>query len=656
MISLRGVELRTLKRIADNLNLNTRALRVELEGIKNISTPAILHWDMNHFVVLKKVSRNKITIHDPAKGIINYSYKEFSKHFTGIVLELTPNISFTQKEEVKTIKLRNFFGKITGLKRTLVQIFFLSFLLQILSIVIPFYSQTVIDSVIISNDISFLNIITIGFLCVVVMQVITSSLRSFIILLLSSQLNFQMATNMFSRLLRLPLSFFEKRNMGDIVSRFGSLESIRNVISESVVQVIIDGFMAIVTLLVMFLYSPKLALVVTGISILFMLIRYLLTSVEKKNLEEQLVDKAKEQTTFMETVRAIQTIKSFGKEIDRLATWQNRFTNYINSSIQVGKIQITVANVKIFLFGAESILVIYFAAHEVIANEFTVGMLFAFLAFKAQFVERMNGFIDKIMEFRFLQLHLVRLSDLAFSDLEPNYYAKNEAPQQIDYAGELTMDDIKFRYSDYDPQILNNISIKVTPQKSTAIVGPSGAGKTTLLKLMSGLLVPTEGTISLDGKNIYDISLYEYRKHIAVVFQNDQLLSGTIWENICFGGDGRDMDWIMACAQTAAIHDDIMNMPMNYNTLVGELGASLSGGQQQRLFLARALYKKPKILFMDEATSHLDTTTESIVNSSIQKMNITRIIIAHRMETIKAADYVYHLDDNGIIDVSSDYQ
>ncbi len=639
-LSIEGCTLMDLMNFAERLQLSSRPLRIEMEVLPSLKAPCILHWDLNHFVVLKKVSGDMCFIHDPATGARKLPISEVAKHFTGIALELTPTNDFTLKEGQSRLGLSSFWSKITGLKRSLSLLFVFSILLQVFTLIAPYYMQLVIDDVILTRDTSLLLVLAIGFGMVLLFEIATNAARSFVLLHFGSQLSIQMAGNLFHHLIRLPLNYFEKRHMGDVVSRFGSLQQVRELLTTGVIETLIDGLMASAILVVILIYSPSLTVVVLVAVLAYALFRLAMYRSLRMVSEQEILAMAKEQSNFMETVRAMQTIKLFGSEAKREGLWQNHYINFTNKSINLGIFNISYQAVNRLLFGLENILVVYLAARLVIGGGFSTGMLFAFMAYKTQFMDRMARLIDKLIQFRMLSLHFERIGDIALTAKE-QVHPPQERQHQIE--GRIELKNISFSYSDVTRPVLQNINISIEPGESVALVGPSGCGKTTLMKIMLGLLQPASGSILIDNILLEQMGISNYRRQIAAVMQDDQLLSGSIKDNIAFFEDYINMELVEECAKMAAVHNDIMQMPMGYNSLIGDMGSALSGGQKQRILLARALYRQPRILFLDEATSHLDTKTESYVSNAIQQLNITRVVIAHRPETIASADRVIQL-------------
>ncbi|MCX2789138.1 peptidase domain-containing ABC transporter [Vibrio sp. Sgm 5] len=641
--SLSGMNLQQMILLGSKLNLASRALKCPLEDIKKLTLPCILHWDLNHFVVLTKVDRKGIYINDPALGRKRFTIDEFSAHYTGIALELTPTKNFQRTDNRDRMKLSQLWTKIVGFKSSLISLIVISLILQVIALVNPYYMQLVVDKVLLSQDFPLLLVLAIGFSLLVFVKVISTAVRSYLVLRLSSMLNMQMGVNLLHHLLRLPMNYFEKRHVGDVVSRFGSLGYIRERLTTGVTETIVDGLMSIIVLFVMLVYSFKLTSFVLIAVFLYIVTRFSLYSTLRRNTDEMIQSSAKEQSNFLETVRGIQTIKLHTSEHKRQNLWQNYYADLLNSEIKLGKLDITFKIANNIIFGIEKIIVIYFSATLVMENTLTIGMVLAFIAYKEQFTDHIIKLVEQMIDFRMMRLHLDRISDIALSKVEKNLDSQFSIN---DLKGTLTLEKVSFRYSEDQPWIFKSCNLSIQSGESIAIVGESGCGKSTLVKLMLGLLEPTEGRVLVDGKDIKHIGMNEYRKQVAAVMQNDTLLSGTVLDNITFFDTFPDLKKAQESAITASIDKDITSMPMSYGSFVGDMGNQFSGGQIQRLLLARALYKKPKILFMDEATSHLDVKNELDIGDNIKKMSMTRVIIAHRLETIKQAERVVYIDNN----------
>jgi len=639
-ISLRGTTLAHIIRFADRLDLTARALRIELEDLPMLKTPCVLHWDMSHFVVLKGANRKYVVVHDPALGKRKLSYAEASHHFTGVALELTPTPAFTSHDESRRLKLRDLTGRIVGLKRALGQIFALAAGLEIFAVISPLFLQLTIDKVVATSDRDLLVTLGIGFMLLIALQAVLGGIRSWTTLYFGTTLKLQWYANIFSHLVRLPVSFFEKRYFGDIMSRFESAEAIQRTLTNNFIEALLDGIISIFVLAVMFFYSLKLALVVVVSVLLYALLRNIAYGPLRGSMEDQIIRMAKQQSFFIETLRGIRTIKTFGREDNRKTKWMNLLVDTTNAQVATEKLNIMFHSANVLIFGLQTVTIVWLGAMLVLYGTFTVGMLFAFVTYQELFKSRITALVDRLFEFRMLSLQAQRLADVVFEKPEPNLV---DAPPADPADSFIEVKSLFFRYSDIDSWLLEDVNLRIEPGECVALVGPSGAGKSTLLKLMAGLLIPQAGDVIISGHSVCT-SRAAVLGRVGFVLQDDSLFNGTISENISFAADVPDMERVEECARLACLDDDIRAMPMGYNTLIGDMGAALSGGQQQRLLLARALYPEPSILILDEATSHLDVPTEQRIAAMLTELKMTRVFAAHRPDTIAIANRVIFLN------------
>ena len=644
-VSMKGVTMADLVRVTGQLRFNSRALRAEMEHLGQLEMPCVLHWDLNHFVVLKEIRNGKAVIHDPARGVRRLPLAEVSRHFTGIVLEVTPQADFRPGVERQTVGLRQLLGRVSGLKRSLTQIFLLALALEAFMLLSPFYLQWVVDGVLVGADRDLLVTLGIGFALLVLIQVAAGAIRSWAVLHLSATLNLQWLANVFAHLMRLPVTWFDRRHTGDVMSRFGAVQQIQQTLTTSFVEAVLDGLLVVVTLAMMFVYSGLLTAIACASVAIYALLRRVFFRPQRDATEESIVFDAKRSTHFLESLRGVQSIKLFNRQEDRQARFMNLVVDSMNASIVTRKLDLVFATVNKLVFGLERVAVVWVGALLVLDHRFSVGMLFAFLAYKEQFALRVSGLIDKAVEIRMLRLQGERLADIVLA--EPEAMVEAAASLRVE-AASLELVDVSFTYSDAEPPVLRNLSLRIDPGESVAIVGPSGCGKTTLLKVMLGILTPQSGQLLVGKAPLERLGLRTWRDMIGTVMQEDQLFAGSIIDNITFFDADADIAWAEQCARVAAMTDEIEAMPMAWHTLVGDMGTSLSGGQRQRILLARALYKRPKFLFLDEATSALDVEREREVNQAIRQLEITRVIVAHRPETIASAGRVIVLQDGRV--------
>jgi ATP-binding cassette subfamily B protein RaxB len=644
-LSLKGATMADLVRMAGALQLAPRALRAELEHLAGLSMPCILHWDLNHFVVLVEVKRGVAVIHDPARGLRRLKLDVVSRHFTGVALELAPAPEFEAERERRPVSLRRLLGRVGGLKRSIAQILLLATALEGFMLLAPFYLQWVVDGVLVSADRDLLVTLGLGFGLLVLIQVATGAIRSWAVLVLSASLNLQWLSNVFSHLMRLPVAWFERRHTGDIWSRFAAVQQIQKTLTTSFVEAVLDGLLVVVTLAMMATYSLTLSAMALAAVLAYAALRWAFMRPLREATEEALVHDAKKSSHFLESLRGVQAIKLFNRQADRQARFMNLVIDAMNADIATRKLDLLFGVLHKLLFGLERIAVIWVGAVLVLDQRFSVGMLFAFLAYKEQFALRVSGLIDKVVELRMLRVQGERLADIVLSAPEPRDEVR--APSTLQLAC-IELRDVRFRYSEVEAEVVRGVSVFIEAGESVAIAGPSGCGKTTLLKLVLGIHEPHAGELLVNGRSLSQLGLERWRSMVGTVMQDDQLFAGSIADNICFFDAEPDLEWIEECAQLAAVHDEIEALPMGYHTLVGDMGAALSGGQKQRILLARALYKRPQVLLLDEATSALDVDRERLVNQAIRKLELTRIIVAHRPETIASAQRVVVLHEGRV--------
>ncbi|NIE63217.1 peptidase domain-containing ABC transporter [Burkholderia sp. Ax-1719] len=640
-ISLKGITLRQLIDVAKGMQLSARSLRLEPEEIKNLQMPCILHWDLNHFVVLEAAKGDVVEICDPATGRRVITRKELSDAFTGVALELTPDFDFRKQSVPRSVKIRTLTGRIIGLGRSLTQVFILALVIEIFSLIAPFFNEWVVDDAITSADVGLLTTLAIGFGLLWMLQTVVEVLRGWAVLYMGTTLNVQWLTRTFAHLVRLPIAYFERRHLGDILVRASSVNSIQATLTTGFVEAILDGLMSVGTLIMMLVFNPKLSMLTLFAVLLYIGMRMGLYASLKFATESQIVFDAKQQSHLIETIRGIQSVRLFDKGSTRLTAWLNLIVRQKNAALRTQRLMLVFHTGNALVFRAERLLVLAVGAASVIDKHITLGMLLAFIAYSDQFTQRACSLADRFYDLKILGIQTRRLADIV---LEKPEEEKPVAPVTLDdVAPSIQLRGVTYRYGMGEKPTVSNATLDVRQGEHLAITGVSGCGKTTLLKILTGLLTPTGGTVSVGGTVLKNFGMTRYRLMFGAVMQDDQLFAGTIAENISFFDDNVDMDWVRECADKAALLKDIATFPMGFNTLVGDMGSSLSGGQKQRVLLARALYKRPKILFLDEATSHLDAQNESIVNDGIKSLKITRIVIAHREETIRAADRVLRM-------------
>lgn len=643
--TLKGATLAHLIDMANRLQLSSRALRLDLHELRELRLPCVLHWNLNHFVVLKAVGKQHIVIHDPAAGVRKVGMAEVSRAFSGIALELWPMADFAEKDEAQPVPLKRLVGRLEGLLPAIGKILLLALCIEVFTLLSPLYMQWVLDQVVVSNDRDLLTTLAIGFALVAVLRVLTGSLRDYLLMYVSSLASVQWQSNIFAHLLLLPTAYFEKRHIGDVVSRFHSVETIQQTLSSSFFSTVLDGIMGIAVIAMMLLYSWQLSLLSFLLIFLYLLLRVFWYAPLRSATEEGIVHAATHDSNFLEMIRGIKTIKLFNSQNQRMALWQSLLAEKINAGLRVSKLQLFYGLANGLLSRVGNILIVFLGAQMILDGRFSVGALMAFMSYQGMLDSRITQLINNYFTLKMLRIQTSRLGDIVMTQAE---YTPAAAEERVRQPMALAVSHLRFRYSEYEPYVIDDVSFSVQAGESVAIIGASGCGKTTLLNILLGNLAAESGEIVLDGKKCAVEDMIAARNRMGIVMQDDVLFSGSISDNISFFATSPNQERIIASAKLAAIHDEIEMMPMGYNTLVGDMGTVFSGGQKQRILLARALYREPDILFLDEATSHLDIARENEVNQAIQRFSMTRIIIAHHLETILSADRVIVLEQGKI--------
>ncbi len=642
-----GMTLLDLARVANAEQLTTRAVRADLTEIKQLRLPAILHWRMGHFVVLREIAGNQYQIIDPAHGERTFSQEDMSRNFTGVAMEVWPANDFVAKQEAQSISIKALVGRVSGLWPTLWRVLAVSLTLEVLGLIFPLFMQWVVDNVVVTRDISLLTTLALGFLLLLVIQQFFTLMRSWLVLKVGTQLRVQWRSNVLSHMLMLPLDYFARRHLGDVMSRFESVDRIQKVLTDTFVETALDGLMVVLTLVLMLLYSP----ILTAIALLSVLIytgvRWLWFGPMRRAMAEHIVRSANESSFLLETVRGMRTIRLFSRHAERLGAWQSLMVADVNANLKVQKLDVFYRLMRGTLSGAFALLLLWWGARDVMAGTISVGMLLAFLAYRNQFDSRFTELVNKWIDLRMLGLDAQRLADIVLTEPEVVSTGFNSAASSKPPSIEIN--DLHFRYSGGTPDVLAGLSLMIPSGQSIAIAGASGGGKTTFVNLLLGVYQPQRGGIRIDGISLEQLGVAQWRKQVATVMQDDVLFAGSIADNISFFDPTPDIAWLEDCAAMAAIHEDISKMPMAYQTLVGDMGSTLSGGQKQRVLLARALYRRPRVLILDEATSHLDISREAEVSRAIASMPLTRIVVAHRQQTLASVDRVIELENGRVL-------
>ncbi|MBV9295300.1 MAG: peptidase domain-containing ABC transporter [Acidobacteriaceae bacterium] len=635
----RGISLRSLMSIAAGIGLAARPIRIGLQRLGDLKLPAILHWNMDHFVVLERVKGDTATIVDPARGRLRVPLDSMSPHFTGIAVEFTPTDGFRPGVMRLSRSFRRAWLDDRELRSSAFSMLWLTLLLQLTIIAMPFAYRSVIDRANRGFSDAHLIWIACGIALMMIVQAGSGWSRGLVVTRLGSIFVHRVSTQIVARLFSLPVAFFQRQMLGDVLSRVRSVDTIRRFVTDQAVPLVIDLIVGSVTAGLMILFSPHLAFIVIAGLTIEMGVRVMNMRRQRELSEELLEAEGKELSRLLESIRAIQAIKLAGREAQRFGVWQNELIRVLNANTRLNRRRISVGTIASAASALEWAAVLAVGVLGVGFAPVSTGVLFGFLAYRGVFRERVSTLTENLWSLQLAGVHLRRLDDLMLADAEP----QGGGVSQVEGPGHLKLENISFRYAPNEPLVLDNISLDIPAGACVAITGPSGSGKSTLIKLILGIETAQQGSIRLDGVPIETVHRQAWRERFGTVMQDDTLLAGSISENIAFFDYRIDLDKVRTAAVGAAIHEEIAAMPMEYGTLVGDMGVQISGGQRQRVLIARALYREPSIILFDEGTANLDAESEQKISNVLATLAPTRIVVAHKSHLLSVADIVYEV-------------
>ncbi len=640
-----GTTLLHLKNLGEQLGFTAKCYRLAPEDLNKVYLPAILFWDEKHYVVLEKITKKHFVIVDPSIGRRRLTLEAFQKSYSGYVLTLIPTEKVTPKKDKGV--WGDFFKHLWKMPRLFVTIVVFSLLIQLFTLGMPLLIQFVIDEIITPKEHSLLNVFLLGIIFLIFFHTTFSFIRGRILITLQNRLDYQLMTQFFQHLLRLPYQFFQLRSFGDLLFRANSLRAIRDIISNQLIKGILD----LGLLYVILMYMLSNSLVMTAWTLLIASLNVILLVVSRPRInevnQEEITKHAVVQGTQTEILYGIFGVKTAGVEQMMYQRWLGQFKDLIKA---YRKKEIFLNYINTFA-GALAIvaplMILWIGANQVVTGKISLGGLIAFYSISGQFFSLSNSIVHTASAFILTESYLRRIQDVL--DAPPEVTSEN-AIRLDSLKGGIELQNVSFSYTKYSPPVIKNISLKIEPGQKVALVGKSGSGKSTLARIILGLYQPDEGRILYDGHDLVDIDKSTLRKQMGVVPQDVTLLNRTILENITLHNPEASMEEVIQAAKVAQIHDEIMAMPMKYHTMISEMGMNVSGGQRQRIALAQALLHKPSVLVLDEATSSLDHVNEEEIDAMLQQMKCTRIVIAHRLTTVMNADLILVLDDGEIIE------
>ncbi|XPV69487.1 MAG: peptidase domain-containing ABC transporter [Halarcobacter sp.] len=644
-------DIRQLIRIAKEEGFKAKLKRLTLENLEKYPLPAIAQFNSKKYVTILKIDKEKdeLLLYDKEN---NQPYiKKFDEFKNEVNNEIIILKHKTFNEQIR-FGFMWFYKQIMNYKKIVGEILLASFVIQLFGLVVPLFTQVILDKVLVHQSLSTLNVIAVAFMAVIIFELLLNLVRNYIFIHTTSKIDARLGSKLFFHLISLPLVYFEHRKVGNIIARVRELDQIREFIANKSVTVILDVLFSFVFVIMMFIYSVKLAFIAIGFVSIISLLYFFITPELRRRLEEKFQMGAASNSYLVESVTGMQTVKSLAIEGSMQKRWEDNLANYVQSGFKLTNLSNNLSGFTTMFQKLMTLSILYFGVDLVIGQQLSVGQLIAFQMFANQFSGPIIRLVGLWNEFQQTLLSVDRLGDILNT---PTENVNKKAISLPKLHGEVRFEDICFQYNPNSPQVLNNFTLKVNPGESVGLVGRSGSGKSTLTKLIQRLYIASKGAIYIDGVDIRHMNPVWLRQNIGVVLQDNYLFSGSIKENIEYAMPGAPIERIIQVSKIAGADEFISELPEGYDTLVGERGSSLSGGQKQRVAIARALLSNPKILIFDEATSALDYESEKIIQNNMQniKKGRTMFVVAHRLSTVKDCDKIVVMDKGNIVELGN---
>ncbi|WP_051428412.1 peptidase domain-containing ABC transporter [Bacillus sp. J33] len=643
-----GINLLILKKIAESLNLRAIAQKVPLQSLNEIQFPAIAHWQGNHFVVIEKVRRNKVYILDPAIGRRVILFEELNEINSLVCLSLKP----APELKIRKVKKvwREYLRFLLQEPRLVIAIITFSLFVQLMAVATPMFVQFIVDNVIVKENMTYIDFLFIPIVLIVIIQFVFSLLRTRTLVHLQNRLDWNLMTEFFTRLLKLPYHFFQMRTSGDLILRANSNMIIREILSTRTVTMLLDGGLVLSFLAYMLYSSAYLSIYVIAIAALQIVLTVFSNRYIGRLSQEEILRQTKASSYLAEVLRGILVVKGEGVESSVYKQWSGLFGEQIKSAQKRGFFSSYIESSMQTLRIAAPLIILLIGTKLVMDGAMSLGAMLAFYTLAISFFTPLASLVTTTNQMVLMGTYFRRILDILEAEPEQDDEKVIEPPS---LRGEIKLDNVSFRYNRYGPFVIKEVSAAISPGEFVAIVGTTGSGKSTLASLLMGLYQPTEGQVLFDGCDISKLDKPRFRHQIGLVTQQVHLFNSSIFQNISFHNSAITQDEVIRASKLAEIHDDVMKLPMNYQTILSEEGNNLSGGQRQRIALARALAHRPSILLLDEASSALDTVTEERIHKNLEGLECTRIVIAHRLSTIKNADRILVVDEGKIVEAGT---
>ena len=642
-----GVSALAILRAARSYGLRGRGVQVEgLDDLELVPRGAILHWEFNHFVVFDRRDRHAVYILDPAHGRRRIPLADFDQAFTGVALLLEPSEAF-QPEDRRRPLLRRYLSQILVYPTLWSRTLLMSVLVQLLALALPLLTTLLVDRVLPRRDFDLLTVLAAGVAMMVAFNFVSALVRANLLVQLRTLLDAKLTIGFLDHLIDLPYAFFQRRSTGDLMMRLGSNAIVREILTSGAMSALLDGTLVSLYLIMIVWASPVMASVVVTLAMVQLSLYFATRRIQRELMSESLAVQAKTSSYEVELLGGIETLKSMGAEYRALDRWSNLFVDSLNVSLRRGRLDALIGSLLGGFGMAAPLIILGTGATLILDGALSLGGMLGLTALANGFLGPLNALVGVALKFQTLGSYLERIEDVMQSEPEQDPAKVERAPK---LGGRIEAEAITFSYSPATPPAVREVSVAIEPGQFVAVVGSSGAGKSTLAKLLVGLYQPVQGRVLYDGIDLAGLDLRSVREQLGVVTQRSDLFGMSVRENIALAQPDMSLDAVVDAAKRAAIHDAIEALPMGYETILADGGASMSGGQRQRLALARALASKPSILLLDEATSNLDSVTEAAIQSTLASLECTRIVIAHRLSTVIDADRILVMDQGRIVD------